>query len=458
MQLYNKKTTLCILGLSILTWLSCNPEIEQPVFSKGDADFSRLITVGNSLTAGIESNGLTHYFQEASYPNILAEQFKKVGGGEFNQPWVPEGSGSGPLQITAIANDNCGNPSPTIAAITTDSHWSDNVSSEGPFNNLGIPGISLQALDNASWASNPLNPFGTFLLRTTPTPNTTYYNYISSHIEDIKPTFFISWIGDNDALAYAATGGGYLPDLFGIKDVASPPLTPYLTSSEDFEVAYRKILDVLLANDPKGVLVTIPDVTALPYMSAVTSRFYAEGSDALLAQDPTTCQHSIPLYYKAKNSSGIVDTLAAMRGDFIILSAGNYIGSTTYAVQGLPYGLHPNNPLYNADVLDHNEVAATQQSINAYNQIIKNLGSEHNLPVADMYQELNDLAQNGLAVEGIEVNADFLTGGFFSLDGIHPTDRGYAIIANKLIDVINTHYKAHIPHADITRYPGVQFP
>ena len=52
----------------------------------------------------------------------------------------------------------------------------------------------------------------------------------------------------------------------------------------------------------------------------------------------------------------------------------------------------------------------------------------------------------------------FATGNLFSLDGVHPTPRGYALVANEWIRVINAAYGATIPTVAINNYRGVLFP
>jgi hypothetical protein len=54
-----------------------------------------------------------------------------------------------------------------------------------------------------------------------------------------------------------------------------------------------------------------------------------------------------------------------------------------------------------------------------------------------MNQFIADITANGYLVGGIRLTADYLTGGLYSYDGIHPTDLGYAVIANEFIRVIN---------------------
>jgi hypothetical protein len=61
-------------------------------------------------------------------------------------------------------------------------------------------------------------------------------------------------------------------------------------------------------------------------------------------------------------------------------------------------------------------------------------------------------------IQGVGINSAFITGGAFSLDGIHLTPRGNAVIANVFIDAINAKYASTIPAIDITQYRGVKFP
>src|SRR5690606_2197914 len=75
--------------------IACEPEIDDiPSASKGEADFSTYVALGNSLTAGYADNALYLESQQNSYPAIMAGQFAEVGGGAFLQPLVPAGNGS----------------------------------------------------------------------------------------------------------------------------------------------------------------------------------------------------------------------------------------------------------------------------------------------------------------------------------------------------------------------------
>jgi lysophospholipase L1-like esterase len=107
--------------------------------------------------------------------------------------------------------------------------------------------------------------------------------------------------------------------------------------------------------------------------------------------------------------------------------------------------------------LTSDEVAEIQTAVGAFNQVITGLAAANNLAVVDIYQKLKDL-ESGIVWDGIKLSPKFITGGAFSTDGLHPTPRGNALVANYVIDAINSYYGSNIPHADITQYPGLIFP
>ena len=59
---------------------------------------------------------------------------------------------------------------------------------------------------------------------------------------------------------------------------------------------------------------------------------------------------------------------------------------------------------------------------------------------------------------GINLSTTFVSGGAFSLDGVHLTPIGNALLANEFIKAINTTYGSTLPMVDATKYSGVKFP
>ena len=61
----------------------------------------------------------------------------------------------------------------------------------------------------------------------------------------------------------------------------------------------------------------------------------------------------------------------------------------------------------------------------------------------------------GLTQNGITYTSSFIQGGVFSLDGIHLTPAGYALIANEIIKGINAKYGSTIAQVNTASYRRV---
>jgi hypothetical protein len=64
--------------------------------------------------------------------------------------------------------------------------------------------------------------------------------------------------------------------------------------------------------------------------------------------------------------------------------------------------------------------------------------------LVDINALFKQVTASGLTINGYTGTATFL-GGFFALDGIHPTNTGYAVVANKFIDTMNGAINTKIP-------------
>jgi hypothetical protein len=429
-----------IAGLLFLA--ACKPEVHTPALTKGRADFSRFIAVGNSLTAGYSNGGLYLEGQLNSYPAIMAKQMQSVGGGAFPQPLfsTAQSNGSGYLKLTGF--DASGNP--ITAPVTTDlairgilpipgfGNVTLYTKYTGDNNNYGVPGIKLLNITYAPYG-NLNGYFERLLPGDSPTNTTDYLDFVTA-----KPfTFFSDWLGNNDALAYA-TGGG-------VGDV--------LTDKNTFAQLYELSIEKLTAAGEKGVVATIPDVTSIPYFNTVTV-------GAILAGVQKANPSVQALYINALVSGTTYAPRAATASDLIILTfPTSMIGTIVSTPYGpLPYGLTPYSPIDNQYVLDANEVALTRDYVQSYNSTIATIAAQKGLALFDAYTYLNNVKANGLVVDGINLNSSYISGGLFSLDGVHLTPRGYAIIANEFIKAINTTYGSSIPLANVASYTGLTFP
>jgi len=81
------------------------------------------------------------------------------------------------------------------------------------------------------------------------------------------------------------------------------------------------------------------------------------------------------------------------------------------------------------------------------------------LAFVDANAKMVELGKNsGIQYNGVNYSTTFVTGGSFSLDGVHLTGKGYAVIANEFIKAINAKYKSNLRQVNPNNYSGVKFP
>ena len=79
-----------------------------------------------------------------------------------------------------------------------------------------------------------------------------------------------------------------------------------------------------------------------------------------------------------------------------------------------------------------------------FNEIIAAEARKRSAALVDIHELARRLDQHGYRIAGQTLHTSFL-GGIFSLDGIHPTNTGYAIIANEFIGVLDCELGGQIP-------------
>ncbi|HUG52257.1 MAG TPA: hypothetical protein VMR21_01590, partial [Vicinamibacteria bacterium] len=114
-------------------------------------------------------------------------------------------------------------------------------------------------------------------------------------------------------------------------------------------------------------------------------------------------------------------------------------------------------PLPDEVLLDPSEIAIIQERVRANNQAIGEICSAAGVPVVDVFALLQEVSTTGRRVAGITLTSDFLSGGIFSYDGVHPSDIGYAVVANEWIRVINQS-GGSLPFVNLGEVLGVTAP
>lgn len=531
------KNIIYILPALVL-FNACTPEIEVPAPVAGVADFSKYIAVGNSLTAGYADNGLYEEGQMQSYPSMIAQQMNQITQSEFRQPDIP-GNGSGYIYVTSLA--------PSFGQFDPDPNWLDQL--EGSFNNMGVPGIRVKDITFKGYGSSPqVNPYFYRMLGGKDA-NMSYLELVAEN----PPSFFTSWIGNNDVLGYASSGG-----IAGIDGAPGTGLGGLTDPTTEFKPSYDALIAALTSQGGKGVVVTIPDITLAPFFTTVpwnglvldaqlaelATQFYAFGIDTTVQRMVeaqvflgAATKQVYDVAYQQAIDAGATDVEAAAAADaFVASPAGEMAIETADAIisasyYNLPPNERPNHPLYpiiestkngimallnqagliptfeegpngfvievpvgptnplgirqmvagefvlltalldgQLEGLKAVEPKATQyiltsdevKNINDYtadfNDIIRGYASSSPDIAAFDSNRLLEEINEGVFIDGVGVNGDFLTGGAFSLDGIHLTPRGYSIAANGIIETINGSFNVTLSPVIINNYRAVILP
>ena len=436
-----KSIIITTLTISIF---SCKPIFEIPVSETGVLNASIYIAIGGAMTAGYSDGALYYNAQQNSYANLLAEQFKLIGGGEFKIPYVAQnsigiGSTNNAPSILGNRTDCQGTISlgPVKIAPQGDlSVFANNIyASQGSFNNFGIPDVKVTDMDISGYT----NPFYQRM-------NSAVSSSILSDAIAKNPTFFSVMLGLNDVLNYALKGG------------ASESITP-LTGSVGFgfETSINNVIDKLTANGAKGVIANIPSIKTMAYFNTITWN--------ALKIDTTTAKN-LNLYYGAigapftfiegangfiieDQSVPFISLRQMQEGEFVLLNV------PLDSIKCYKWGSLI--PIPDRYILTASEIVSLETAISNYNIVLKNIANARGLAFVDV-NALFTKIKNGYVYNGVTINANFVSGGFYSLDGLNLTPRGNALIANEFIKSINTTYSSTIPQIDATKYPGVIFP
>ncbi len=442
-----------MIALAVLFLVQCEPTLNERTPDSGQADFSSYLAVGNSLTAGYADNALHRDGQQNSFPNILAGQMMQAGGGEFFQPLVNPGVGSNAagqarlvLNVT-IGPDGTPALAPGPAAETGQDIFSRQV--EGPFNNMGIPGARSFHLVVPGYGN--LNPF---FGRMMSDPQAT----VLGDAMMVQPSFFTLWIGNNDVLGYATSGGtgqGFA-EMGDPAAVAGNDITPMNVFSGSIDA----IAGTLAGSGAQGAVINIPDVTSIPFFTTVPwnglvltpeqAQQLRAGYAAQGVPEPL-----IPDFQPGQNGFIIADPDSpiglrmAQQGELILLSVPQ--DSLRQA------GWGSITPIPNQFTLRASQISEVQQATDAFNAKLQEAANAFDLAFVDVNSVL-ERARTGLVFDGVQLSTVFVQGGVFSLDGVHLTPRGSAVVANEMVEAINAKYGSTLSPVNVSAYQGVQFP
>lgn len=365
----------------------------------GSADFTRYVAIGDSLTAGFMSGSLNQTAQQNSYPALIYRQATGQTAG-FEQPLVGGVGIPAALELRSLA--------PLIIAPKSGSGTPLNLNLQRPYNNLAVPGADVHdavatVTDNGGLHDLILRKLGTQIQQAV----------------FLKPTFTTIWIGNNDVLAAATSG----------RVIEGVTITPVA----QFEADFKTVVGAIASTGSKMAIANIPNVSAIPFVNTI-SRFIV---------NPATNQ---PVLVNGQPVAIIGPSGPLGANDRVLLTASSELAKGF----GIPVQLGGNGqPLADQFILDANEINTINARVAAYNNVIASVANSSGAALVDINSVFNELATTGINIGGITFTRNFLTGGIFSYDGVHPTSTGYAYVANVFIGAINDKFGGEIPPVNL---------
>jgi lysophospholipase L1-like esterase len=389
---------------AVLAVVACESsrDVLGPITPAGGDIFQRYVAIGNSITAGFQSNGINDSTQGQAYPVLLARAM----GTRFAYPALAKPGCPAPIANTQTGAlvGQVGTTLPPACSARIPASVTEIV------NNVAVPGARVLDPTSPTDASNALT---TFVLG----GKTQVQRAL-----DADPTFVTIWIGNNDVLQAGLSGilvPGVVPNQFGIR-----------STQAQFQAAYDALTSQLVAGAPdvKGVMMGVAQVSNLPSMSL----------GAVIASSPA-----------------IQAGISTAAGKPVTMLP-NCIGSTSLVnvpqlIQAIRNNAHPavlscapgavTAPVGDVFILDPTEQATLTGVITAYNTYIKSKADA----LGFGYWDPNPLFVAKRATGEIPpfpnlASATATFGPLISLDGVHPSAAAHVLIANELITVINTKY------------------
>lgn len=372
----------------------------------GQADFTRYVSLGDSLTAGYQSGGLAGSISRNSYPALISKQARP--GSAFDQPLVSDPGIPAVLELRSLSG-------PTILPKGGGPATLTNPLLTRPYNNLGVPGANVR--DTVATVTGGLHD----VVLQSFSPALRGRSALQQAVQQ-SPTFVTIWIGNNDVLGAATSG-------IVIEGVTITPVAR-------FETDLRAIASAIAATGARMAFGNIPDVTTIPFVTTVP-RFVV---------NPATSQ---PVLINGQPVPLIGPNGPLVAGDRVLLTATTELR----AGKGIPAALGgTGQPLSNSSVLNVDEINTISARVAAYNNIIATVANERGAALVDVNGVLRQAAISGIPIGGVTYTPAFLTGGIFSFDGVHPTSFGYAFIANVWIQAINAKFGTTVAPVDLSPF------
>lgn len=428
-----------VLAVGLLALAGCAPDDPSaPPRVAGQIPPARVAAIGNSLTAGYLNDGLIAAGQQASYANLVARRvtgrdmtmplfdFPGLAGSPDPDTGLPRGTAFvTPQGGLAYRDLPAGNPPDVVQGLLLASGL------PVPYDNMGVPGAFTSDLLQATSSANSVRPGNAFydlILRNSGLPpgDTTQLDQFEALVENGLPQtgVLLFWIGSNDVLI-----GGLSGD-----PVAGENITPTTVYADLIDTIFARI-DAL--GVPQTAVLNIPDITVIPFVTSIAASLAQQSlSPAALNTDEENV-----VYVLLSAQTVLFEPDGSIDLD--------YVAGASATPESLPSQL----------TLTQAEVALLQDTVAGYNAHLANAVDEpgRGWALVDVNTLLSDLSPDPTAqplnrafplVPVPDVGIVQNTSTVFSLDGVHPAEKGHARVANAVIDALNATYGTQYPQVD----------
>jgi hypothetical protein len=419
----------------------------------GDLDFTRSAAIGGNFLSGYQDGALYEKAQHNSIASLLYKNISNYGGSGLTVPFIVEHSDDGigvnlkfwesAFQTRSRLGDrtDCNGevslgPVKTLYAGTSFSDFTNAASYSGLYQ--AVPYMTTNDMWNPDFgaSSNTRIPY--------------YHRFASSpgvstsaqDLIDANPSFVTVWLGMEDIYNYAITGGqeGQIP------------------SKADFKSNLVTLLDGVTANGAKGVIANIPSIDHFPFFNLIPfngANLDQEQADELNGLYQLSGMNHIhfevgPNGFITYDSNAPNGIRHMVQGERLLLT------TPLDSMKCYFYGLLVQyvNKRY---TLTLNEVSEIHAATISYNEVIAELAQTYDFAFFDADAYFSKVG-TGIQWNGANFSLQFVSGGFLSLDGLHPNQKGHELLTNEIIKEINAHYNTRIPTINCAECDGVLFP
>jgi hypothetical protein len=452
-----KRQYLYILFLLPLL-LACKPKAPTHVVDSGTADFTKFIAIGDGHTAGYMDDGLSLDGQKNSLGAMIQQQLMIVGAPAIEMPWMSDQniglSLNGLSRLILGYKTDCqgiSSLSPVRVSLQgeTSAFTSSTYNPTKKYSNFGVPGLRMIDMVSTAFGNINLPQHNAFFARMSKDqfnlPVSGSYSSVQENIFDGGyPTFCSIYLGIEDVLPYARSGATQHP---------MSPLAGF--PGVGFEESLTQLCEQLYGQHVKAVIATIPNISDWPFFNTIPYDGLTLDTEKAASLNQIYNPIGISFvvganpFMVADPNAGMFGVRPAVPGEKILLTAP--LDSVKCNQMGSIF------PFRNEFVLTTDELATIQLRIDAFNAVIRQKATTYGFAIVetgDFYDKLT----TGFTYNGATLSAKFVSGGAFSLDGIHLNPRGNALLANEFIKAINKKFTANIPLINALNYNAILFP